>query len=190
MLNLGGNYLRPEGVRRLAAAGERGKAAPGALACAVRESGSDATGAPPAALCAVNGSLCEANGSNEACKARWAYTDTDKHAGVLGDMGRLLILTLAATRLLVLNSAGSLTHLDLSSNSIRDEGVGRIVDVLVQCKSLAHLCKIWTLAGARSETWVRGGLRGCWGNAGRSLVWICAATQSEMREWSCLKPLT
>jgi hypothetical protein len=51
----------------------------------------------------------------------------------------------------VLGQCGSLAHLDLSDNSIGDDGSGRLTGVLGQCELLADLDLIWTLAATGSQ---------------------------------------
>ena len=91
------------------------------------------------------------------------YT-VDKGAGRLacwgqrcwGSAGRLLIWIFAGTRSNgrggrlagVLGQCGSLAHLNLSRNRIRDEGAGRLAGVMGKCWSLAHLDLGWNKIGA------------------------------------------
>ena len=66
-----------------------------------------------------------------------------------------------------LGECGSLVHLDLGNNFIRKEGAGRLADVLENAGALLIL--IWLRTTSKMKKG-RGGLRGCWGNAGRLLI--------------------
>ena len=50
-----------------------------------------------------------------------------------------------------------------------------------QCYRNAHHLLIWILAATRSELKGRGGLRRCYRNAHHLLIWIFAVTRSELK---------